>query len=192
MWCVSRGRSRTNRPNGAPTSRATSRNPPTSIARSIGSSQISACPLAETSYADFTAALATNLTAPFLLAHAIVPKMAARGSGHLVTIGSISDYIGFSGSTAYAATKFGLRGMHEVIRQETAKTGVRTTLVSPGPVDTDIWDAVDPDSKPGFTKRKNMMRAEDVAAAVVYAVTQPEHIAVTEIRLLPTIYSPRG
>jgi len=148
--------------------------------------------LAETTYADFTAALATNLTAPFLLAHALVPKMVARGSGHLVTIGSISDYIGFSGSTAYAATKFGLRGMHEVIRQETAKTGVRTTLVSPGPVDTDIWDAVDPDSKPGFTKRKNMMRAEDVAAAVVYAVTQPEHLAVTEIRLLPTIYSPRG
>jgi NADP-dependent 3-hydroxy acid dehydrogenase YdfG len=148
--------------------------------------------LADTSYGDFTAALATNLTGPFLLAHAIVPKMVARGSGHLVTIGSISDYIGFSGSTAYAATKFGLRGMHEVIRQETAKTGVRTTLISPGPVDTDIWDAVDPDSKPGFTKRKDMMRAEDVAAAVVYAVTQPEHVAVTEIRLLPTIYSPRG
>ena len=149
-------------------------------------------PLAETTLADFTAALATNLTAPFLIARALVPKMVARGSGHLVTIGSISDYIGFSGSTAYAATKFGLRGMHEVIRQETAKSGVRTTLVSPGPVDTDIWDAVDPDSKPGFTKRKDMMRAEDVAAAVVYAVTQPERLDVTEIRLLPTKYSLRG
>jgi NADP-dependent 3-hydroxy acid dehydrogenase YdfG len=149
-------------------------------------------PLAETTPADFTSALATNLTAPFLLARALVPKMVARGSGHLVTIGSISDYIGFSGSTAYAATKFGLRGMHEVIRQETAKSGVRTTLISPGPVDTEIWDAVDPDSKPGFTKRKDMMRAEDIAAAVVYAVTQPEHVAVTEIRLLPTVYSPRG
>lgn len=148
--------------------------------------------LAETTLADFTTALATNLTAPFLIARRVVPKMVARGSGHLVTIGSISDYIGFSGSTAYAATKFGLRGMHEVIRQETAKSGVRTTLVSPGPVDTDIWDAVDPDSKPGFTKRKDMMRAEDVAAAVVYAVTQPEHVAVTEIRLLPAIYTPRG
>src|SRR5207249_7079575 len=132
-------------------------------------------PLAETTPADFTTTLTTNLTAAFLFARAVVPKMAARGRGHLVTIGSISDYIGFSGSTAYAASKFGLRGMHEVIRQETAKSGVRTTLVSPGPVDTDIWDAVDPDSKPGFTKRKNMMRAEDVAAAVAYAVTQPEH-----------------
>ena len=79
-----------------------------------------------------------------------------------------------------------------MIRQETAKSGVRTTLISPGPVDTDIWDAVDPDSKPGFTKRKDMMRAEDVAAAVRYAVTQPDHVAVTEIRLLPSVYTPRG
>ena len=149
-------------------------------------------PLAETTYEDFTTTLATNLTAAFLITHALVPKMVRRGSGHVVTIGSISDYIGFSGSTAYAASKFGLRGMHEVIRQETAKSGVRTTLISPGPVDTDIWNAVDPDSKPGFTKRKDMMRAEDVAAAVVYAVTQPEHVAVTEIRLLPAIYTPRG
>ena len=149
-------------------------------------------PLAETTAADFSSTLTTNLTAAFLFARAIVPKMVARGSGHLVTIGSISDYIGFSGSTAYAASKFGLRGMHEVIRQETAKSGVRTTLISPGPVDTDIWDAVNPDAKPGFTKRKDMMRAEDVAAAVVYAVTQPEHLAVTEIRLLPALYTPRG
>lgn len=148
--------------------------------------------LAETTYDDFTTTLKTNLTSAFMIAHALVPKMVQRGSGHLVTIGSISDYIGFSGSTAYAASKFGLRGMHEVIRQETAKSGVRTTLVSPGPVDTDIWNAVDPDSKPGFTKRASMMRAEDVAAAVVYAVTQPERIDVTEIRLLPTVYTPRG
>ncbi len=149
-------------------------------------------PLGETTYDDFTLTVATNLTAPFLIARALVPGMVQRGSGHLVTVGSISDYIGFPGSTAYAASKFGLRGMHEVIRAETARSGVRTTLLSPGPVDTEIWDPVDPDSKPGFTKRKDMMRAEDIAAAVVYAVTQPEHVAVTEIRLLPTNYSPRG
>ncbi|HXM39424.1 MAG TPA: SDR family oxidoreductase [Gemmatimonadales bacterium] len=149
-------------------------------------------PLAETTPADFAATLATNLTAPFLVARALVPRMVARGSGHLVSVGSISDYIGFPGSSAYAASKFGLRGMHEVIRAETAKSGVRTTLISPGPVDTGIWDAVDPDSKPGFTKRKDMLRAEDVAAAVVFAVAQPDRVDVTEIRLLPTFYSPRG
>ena len=149
-------------------------------------------PLTDTTPADFTATLATNLTGPYLVARALVPKMVERGRGHLVTIGSISDYIGFPGSTAYAASKFGLRGMHEVIRAETAKSGVRTTLISPGPVDTDIWDAVKPDEKPGFTKRKDMMRVEDVAEAVLFAVTRPERVAITEIRLLPTIYSPRS
>jgi len=149
-------------------------------------------PLTETTPADFTATLATNLTGPYLVARALVPRMVERGSGHLVTIGSISDYIGFPGSTAYAASKFGLRGMHEVIRAETAKSGIRTTLISPGPVDTDIWNDVRPDEKPGFTKRKDMMRVEDVAEAVLFAVTRPERIDITEIRLLPTIYSPRG
>src|SRR5207248_33579 len=81
--------------------------------------------------------------------------------------------VAYTGSTAYAASKYGLRGMHEVLRAELSRTGVRTTLVSPGPVDTPIWDAVDPDAKPGFTKRRDMMRAEDVAAAVRYAVEQP-------------------
>jgi NADP-dependent 3-hydroxy acid dehydrogenase YdfG len=149
-------------------------------------------PLADTTLSDFSTTLSTNLTAPFLVARQLVPRMVERGSGHLVSVGSISDYIGFPGSTAYAASKFGLRGMHEVIRAETAHSGVRTTLVSPGPVDTDIWTAVDPDSKPGFTKRKDMLRAEDVAAVVVFAVTQPARVALTEIRLVPTVYKPRG
>lgn len=148
--------------------------------------------LEETSPKDFSGLIAVNLTGLFLVARAFVPAMVERGSGHLVTIGSISDHVAFPGSTAYAASKFGIRGMHEVIRAETAKSGVRTTLVSPGPVDTDIWDEIDPDAKPGFTKRKDMLRAEDVAGAVVWAVTRPAKVDVTEIRLQPTVYSPRG
>jgi NADP-dependent 3-hydroxy acid dehydrogenase YdfG len=148
--------------------------------------------LEETAPAEFLRTIAVNLTGPWLFVRALLPDMVRRGSGHLVTLGSISDHVAFPGSTAYAASKFGLRGMHEVLRAETAKSGVRTTLVSPGPVDTDIWDAVDPDSKRGFTKRKDMLSAGDVADAVLWAVTRPVRVDVTEIRLLPAIYSPRG
>ena len=146
----------------------------------------------ETTAADFARTLATNLTGPFLIAHAFVPRLLERGAGHLVTIGSVSDHVPYTGSTAYAASKYGLRGMHEVLRAELSRTGVRTTLVSPGPVDTPLWDAVDPDGRPGFTKRRDMMRAEDVAAAVLFAVTQPPHVDVTEIRLMPSVYTARG
>lgn len=148
--------------------------------------------LEETTLSDFARAVSVNLVGPFLVARALVPHLVTRGSGHLVTIGSIADHMGFTGSVAYGATKFGVRGMHESIVAELAGTGVRATLVSPGPVDTDIWDPIDPDSKAGFTKRKDMMRAEDVAEAVLFAVTRPARTAVTEIRLLPTGYSARG
>jgi NADP-dependent 3-hydroxy acid dehydrogenase YdfG len=104
----------------------------------------------------------------------------------VVTIGSSSDHIAYAGNSAYAASKYGIRGMHEVMTMELANTGVRTTLVSPGAVDTDMWNAIDPDSKPGFRKRKDMMRPEDVAEAVLFAVTRDARVTVTEIRLAPT------
>src|SRR5206468_12530888 len=115
-----------------------------------------------------------------------------RGTGHFVTIGSISDHVAFTGSTAYAASKFGLRGMHEVLRTELSRTGVRTTIVSPGPVDTPIWDPIDPDGRPGFTRRDAMLQAGDLAEAVLFAVTRAPRGDVTEIRLLPTVYTARG
>jgi len=143
-------------------------------------------PLGETTAAEFTETIGANLIGAFLVARALVPRMVQRGSGHLVTIGSSSDHIAYAGNSAYAASKYAVRGMHEVIAVEVAETGVRTTLVSPGAVDTDIWNAIDPDSKPGFRKRKHMMRPEDVAEAVLFAVTREARMTVTEIRLAPT------
>src|SRR5713101_3696976 len=149
-------------------------------------------PVAETTPEDFSRTIAVNLLAPFLVTRALVPHLVRRGSGHLVTIGSIADHVAFTGSSAYTATKFGLRGMHEVLRAELSRTGVRTTIVSPGPVDTPIWDPIDPDGRPGFTRRDAMLQAGDVAEAVLFAVTRAPRVDVTEIRLLPTVYSLRG
>jgi NAD(P)-dependent dehydrogenase (short-subunit alcohol dehydrogenase family) len=143
-------------------------------------------PLGDTTAADFLQSVATNLTGPFLVAQALVPAMMRRGSGHLVTIGSSSDHIAYPGNSAYAASKHGVRGLHEVIAAELAGTGVRTTLVSPGAVNTEMWDPIDPDSKSGFRKRADMMLPEDVAEAVLFAVTREERVTVTEMRMAPT------
>ena len=142
--------------------------------------------LDETTADMFAQSIATNLTGPFLIAHAFVPAMVRRGNGHLVTIGSSSDRIAYPGNAAYAASKYGVRGLHEVIAAELAGTGVRTTLVSPGAVDTEMWDPIDPDRTEGFRKRADMMRAEDVAEVVLFAVTREERVTVTEIRMAPT------
>jgi NADP-dependent 3-hydroxy acid dehydrogenase YdfG len=111
--------------------------------------------------------------------------MVGRGSGHFVTIGSIADHAAYPGNSAYAASKHGLRGLHEVLRAELAGSGIRATLVSPGSVNTDMWNPVNPDAKQGFVRRADMLRAEDVAEAVLFAVTRPARVDVTEIRLMP-------
>lgn len=140
-------------------------------------------PVHETDPAQFADALTTNLAAPFRLIRAFLPAMRERASGHIVTIGSIADHVAFAENAAYAASKFGLRGLHEVLRAELTGTGVRATLVSPAPVDTALWDEIDPDTRPGFPPRASMLRADAVAAAVVYAITQPADVNVDELRL---------
>jgi NADP-dependent 3-hydroxy acid dehydrogenase YdfG len=132
---------------------------------------------------EFAAALEVNLVAPFRVIRAFLPAMRDRKHGHLVNIGSIADRVAFPDNGAYAASKFGLRGFHEVLRAELTRSGVRATLISPGPVDTSLWDEVDPDNTPGFSPRATMLRPEAVAAAVLYAVTQPADVNIDELRL---------
>jgi len=132
---------------------------------------------------DFTAALDINLVAPFRLIHAFLPSMKARRAGHIVTIGSVADRAIFPGNASYAPSKYGARALHEVLRLETRGSGVRATLVSPGQVDTPLWDEVDPDNRAGFTPRAQMLRPEAVAEAVLYALTQPAEVNVDELRL---------
>ena len=139
-------------------------------------------PAQETSVDGFKDTIAVNLTAAFAVVRALLPAMRVSG-GHVVTIGSIADRSIFPGNAAYAASKYGVRAMHEVLRAELRGTGVRTSLVSPGPVDTDLWNAIDPDLQPGFTPRAEMLSPEAVADAVHYVVTAHPTLNVDELRL---------
>jgi NADP-dependent 3-hydroxy acid dehydrogenase YdfG len=133
--------------------------------------------------AAFEQTMQANLVAPFYVLRAMLPHMKAQRSGHVVTIGSVADRSIFAGNGAYAASKFGLRAMHEVLSQELRGSGVRSTIVSPAATDTPIWDPIDPDNAPGFPPRASMLRAADVADAVLWAVTRPGHVNVDEVRL---------
>jgi short-subunit dehydrogenase len=77
-------------------------------------------------------ALEVNLRAPIALARGVLPAMTARGSGHLVFIGSLSGKTATGGSSLYNATKFGLRGFALALRQELAGAGIGVSLVAPG------------------------------------------------------------
>ena len=142
-------------------------------------------PLAETSDALVREQLAINLEAPFAIARHFLPAMRSRGHGSHILVGSVADSRPFAGNAAYAASKYGVRGLHEVLCEEFRGTGVRCTLISPGPTDTAAWDPVDPDAHEGFTLRADMLRPGDVADAIVYALTVPRHVQIESIRLGP-------
>ena len=142
-------------------------------------------PLAETSPEEFAEQLATNLAGPFAVLRAFVGPMTTRGKGLIVTIGSVADHTALPGNAAYGAAKHGLRGMHAVLARELDGTGVRATLIAPGPVDTEMWDPIDPDSREGFTRRRDMLRAEDVAEAVLWTATRPPHVVIPELFIEP-------
>lgn len=140
-------------------------------------------PLATTDPESFERQISVNLVAPFLLVRAFLPFMLERGSGHLVSIGSVAGRVALPGNGAYGASKFGLRGLHEVLAEEVRGTGVRCTLVEPAATDTPLWDPLDPDARSDLPSRDQMLRADEVAGAVLFALAQPAGVEISNIAL---------
>ena len=112
-------------------------------------------------------ALDVNLKAPVHMAHALVPQMVERGSGHLVFISSMSGKVAAGGGSLYSATKFGLRGFAASLHDELEKDGVGVTTVFPGFIsDAGLW------ADTGLPMRKGvgMRSPEQVADAVVKGI----------------------
>jgi 3-oxoacyl-[acyl-carrier protein] reductase len=103
--------------------------------------------------------LAVNLTAPFLLTRALLPRMRARGRGRILFVGSISSTLGSARQSAYCASKWGLVGFMKSLAEELSDSGLMTAAVLPGSVDTRMLEGS------GFPKR---MSAEDVARTLVF------------------------
>jgi NAD(P)-dependent dehydrogenase (short-subunit alcohol dehydrogenase family) len=141
--------------------------------------------LEATESAEVDLQLAVNVKAPFYIAKAFLPSMRAAGKGSFISIGSVADHVGFPENAAYAASKYGLRGLHETLVAEYSGTGVRLTLISPGPTDTNMWDSVDLDNREGFTPRAMMLRPADVAEAITFVATRPSHVVIEMLRLGP-------
>jgi short-subunit dehydrogenase len=89
-------------------------------------------PLTSFSVDELDRALDVNLRAPILLAHAMAPRMAARRSGHLLFVSSLSGKAGSAGTSMYSATKFGLRGFGQGLREDLRPHGVGVSVVFPG------------------------------------------------------------
>lgn len=119
-----------------------------------------------------------NIKGTLYTAQAALPTMLEQSSGHLINIASISGFEVTKSSTIYSATKAAVHTITQGLEKELAKTGVKVTSISPGMVDTAITAAYNP------TDRKKL-EPQDIAEAVLYALTQPSHVNVNEITVRP-------
>lgn len=140
-------------------------------------------PVTDTSEAVLSRNLDANLKGAFNMTRAFLPGMLAAGSGLVIHVGSVAGWRAFPENGAYSASKYGLRGFHEVLLEEIRGTGVRACLLEPGAVDTPIWDAHGPDASPHLPGRGEMLRPDDVARAVSFVASLPATVAVPLLRI---------
>ncbi|MGW0198010.1 SDR family NAD(P)-dependent oxidoreductase [Nonomuraea sp. NPDC003201] len=142
---------------------------------------------------EWTRMVETNLLGSMYAVHSALPHLLER-KGTILQISSTSGRIASANNGVYAATKFGITAFSEALRQEVTALGVRVVVVEPGFVATELAGHItDPTMRAAAQNMAASMRIlqpEDIANAVVYAVTQPQHVAVNEILIRPTDQTP--
>lgn len=122
--------------------------------------------------------------------HAVLPIMTTQKQGQIVNVSSVAGRVARPGFGAYSATKFAVNAFSESLRQEVYKDNIRVTLVEPGIVATELSNHItDIDAKARAQEVYDSIRrleSEDIAAAIVYAVSQPPHVNVNEMLIRPT------
>jgi len=138
--------------------------------------------LEQCSYAQIEQLLTVNLTAQIFMTRALLPKLKQRPHSNLIYIGSEAALKGSRNGSVYCASKFGLRGFTQALRDECGKSGVRISLINPGMVDTDFFTTLN--FRPG-RQPEHALQADDVADAVSYVLTARTQCAIDEINLSP-------
>jgi NADP-dependent 3-hydroxy acid dehydrogenase YdfG len=119
---------------------------------------------------------------------AALPHMKAQNGGHIINVSSVAGHKVRPGSAVYAATKTAVRVISEGLRQEVKPYNIRTTVISPGAVATELADSVtEPDIAENIRKAYDIaIPADSFARMVIFAMSQPEDVDVNEILFRPT------
>ena len=128
----------------------------------------------EESDGHWKAMIDTNVLGVALSIRAALPHFLDRDAGHFVITSSVAGRVSLTGSL-YSCTKHAVTAMGESLRQEVADTAIKVTLIEPGMVDTPFFD----------DRPTAALEADDIARAVLFALTQPPHVDVNEILVRP-------
>jgi NADP-dependent 3-hydroxy acid dehydrogenase YdfG len=125
-----------------------------------------------------------NLNGAFYATHAVLPSMRSAGAGHLIYISSISGLVPDVSGASYQAAKRGVVGLAHAIRVEEKQNGIRTCVICPGLVDTELLEKRP--VKPAPEVLAKALQPEDVAEAVLFVAKLPPRAVVPELQLMPT------
>ena len=129
---------------------------------------------------EFMRSLHYNLYAPFLLVKAFLPTMKELKKGLIINIPGVLGKVPMAGAAAYSASKYGLVGMMQSIREELKRTDIRITNLYLGGVDSAFWDSIDLK-----VQREKMVQSEEAAKAIWFLCQQPSSGVVSEMVLQP-------
>ncbi len=145
--------------------------------------------LHEGDFDDWDRMIDTNVKGLLNVSRAIIPMMVERNSGHVVNIGSVAGHQVYPGGNVYNATKFAVRALTEGMSIDLLGTKVRVSCVSPGAVHTEFSEVRfhgDRERAAGVYQGYEPLTAADVADAVLYVTSAPEHVNILELLMLPT------
>ncbi|MEW9668556.1 SDR family oxidoreductase [Ammoniphilus sp. 3BR4] len=121
---------------------------------------------------------------------AVLPHMEERKQGHIINISSVAGHEVHIGGAVYSGTKYAVRAITEGLRKEQAHNNIRTTIISPGAVTTELTETISDMKIKELLKKRfadtQSLEGKDIAAAIRYAIEQPSHVAVNEILVRPT------
>lgn len=137
-------------------------------------------PMESLSNADFMQTLNENLYGPFLLLKAFLPAMKETKKGLIINIPGVLGKVPMAGAAAYSASKYGLVGMMQSIREEIKRTEIRITNLFLGGVDSPFWDTIDL-----RVQRDKMIQSTEAAKAIWFLCQQPAGAVVSEMVLQP-------
>ncbi len=137
-------------------------------------------PIEQLSLEDFMQSLQTNLVGSFLLVKAFLPAMKEVKKGLIINIPGVLGKVPMAGAAAYSASKYGLVGMMQSIREELKRTEIRITNIFLGGVDSPFWETIDLK-----VQKEKMIREEEAARAIWFLCQQPASGVVSEMVLQP-------
>jgi NADP-dependent 3-hydroxy acid dehydrogenase YdfG len=140
---------------------------------------------------DWRRMIAVNLLGLLYCTHAALPLLERSGGGDIVNLSSVAGIRADAGAAVYNMTKFGVHAFSEALRQEALHAGTRVTTVAPGFVDTELQGHnTDPVVRRSTERARErigeVLQAQDVAEAILHAVTRPPHVCLNEVVVRPT------